>query len=118
MEYKYPDQKKLQLEYLKIFGEEFLKLNNLNIGDKVLLNFSYESIHTKYNSRELQKFTNYKESEGILKLDNDGVLYAESIEDANFYVSKSNGFSGRSYKSWYELKKKKSIVKFGTGFIL
>lgn len=118
MEYKLPDKLKLQNEYLKRYGEEFLLLNDLKVGDEVILDFNYQSIHTKYNSRELERFNNYKKAKGILKLDENGCLFAESIDDADFYVSKSNGFCGRSRRTWYQLERKKSIYKFGVGFIL
>ena len=115
MEYILPDKTRLLTDYFKKYGEEFLKLNNLKVGDTTKLRFPYHTLHSKYHSRQMDKCTDYKEVAGILKIDQDGILYAESIDDMNFYFSRSNGLSGRSFKSWYELKRQKSIIKFGDG---
>jgi hypothetical protein len=113
----YPDKLKLQNEYLVKYGEEFLKLNNLKIGDEIEIEFPYEGISQKYKSREMEKFSYSKKMKGVLKLDERGRLFAESIEDMQFYNYTSNGFSGRSRKSWYQSISKKSAVFFGTGFV-
>jgi len=117
LEYNFPDKAKLQNEYLVKYGEQFLILNNLKVGDEVILEFPYEGVSQKYKSREMEKYTYKKKVKGILKIDEQGRLYAESLEDMQFYNYTSNGFSGRSRKSWYQPISKKSIVKFGTGFV-
>lgn len=117
LEYVYPNKEKLQNEYLVKFGQEFLKLNNLNIGDEVFMEFPYEGVSQKYKSREMEKYSYKKKVKGILKLDEQGRLFAESVEDLQFYNYTSNGFSGRNRKSWYQPISKKSIIKFGTGFV-
>lgn len=116
-EYIYPDKLKLQNDYLIEYGRQFLELNNFNIGDIVEIEFRYEYISRSYRSSEQSKYSCQQICKGVLKLDDIGRLYCESLEDMNFYENESNGRSGRSYKSWYKLVRKKSIVKFGTGFI-
>jgi hypothetical protein len=117
VEYKYPDKEKLQDEYLKKYGEEFLKLNNLKLGDIITIKFTYEEVKSQYKSRKLERYTSNKLANGILKSNEKGLLYAESIEDMEFYHHCSNGLSGRSNRTWYKKVMKKSIHKFGTGFI-
>jgi len=117
LEYNFPDKAKLQNEYLVKYGEQFLILNNLKVGHEVILEFPYEGVSQKYKSREMEKYTYKKKVKGILKIDEQGRLYAESLEDMQFYNYTSNGFSGRSRKSRYQPISKKSIVKFGTGFV-
>ena len=118
MEYNLPNKEVLFNEFLKKYGDEFLRLNGLKIGDIVNLRFSYNILRSKYKSRQMERFTEYKKADGILKYDDNGALIAESLDDFDFYYSVSNGRSGRDYKSWYELKRGKSVYKFGIGFIL
>ena len=98
----YPDKVKLQNEYLVSYGKEFLRINNLKVGDEIDLEFPYEGVSQKYKSREMEKFSYKTTTRGILKLDDVGRLYAESIKDLVFYEYTSNGYSGRNRKSWYK----------------
>jgi len=113
----YPDTVKLQNEYLVNYGKEILKINELNIGDEIDIEFPYERLSQKYKSREMEKFSFKKTGRGVLKVDDIGRLYAESLEDFSFYEHTSNGYSGRQRKSWYKEVRKKSVVRFGTGFV-
>lgn len=107
-----PDTQKLQSEYLLNYGKEFLRLNNLNVGDEIELPFDYEVTKTRYKSRELEKYTFQKNATGVLKLDDTGFLYAESLENMQFYEHTRDG------RRWYYRSvMKKSIKRFGTGFI-
>lgn len=112
MDIVFPDTKRLHSEFLVNYGKEFLKINNLNIGDEVDLEFDYEVTKSRYKSREIDKFTFKKLAKGVLKLDENGFLFAESIENMQFYEYTKNG---RSY--YYKQITKKSIKRFGTGFI-
>ena len=116
-EYIHPNTSVLQTEYLVKYGQEFLRLNNLTVGQIAEFDFPYEKVSTKYKSRELEKYSYKKRVPGILKLDEHGRLYAESIDDLVFYEYESNNYSGRSRKSWYREVKKKSVINFGKGFI-
>lgn len=51
-----------------------------------------------------------KIGKGILKLDDAVRLYAESLDDFVFYNHTSNGYTGRSRRSWYE--EVKHIIHF------
>ena len=42
--YLLPDEKELKSFYLKKYGEEFLKLNNLKVGDRIRTAFPYEVV--------------------------------------------------------------------------
>ena len=110
----FPDTKKLHIEFLKTYRDEFLKLNNLKVGDEIELEFDYEKLSSKYKSRELQTHTYQKVAIGILKLNEDGCLYAESINDFDFY----NHVKVRGNRYEYRKDSRKSIKKFGTGFII
>lgn len=113
----YPDKVKLQNEYLVNYGKEFLRINDLKVGDEIELDFPYEFVRQKYKSREMEKYSDKKTGKGILKLDDVGRLYAESLDDFVFYKYTSNGYTGRSRRSWYEEVRKKSVIRFGTGFV-
>jgi hypothetical protein len=113
----YPDKVKLQNEYLVNYGKEFLRINCLKVGDEIELEFPYEFVRQKYKSREMEKYSGKKIGKGILKLDDAGRLYAESLDDFVFYNHTSNGYTGRSRRSWYEEVRKKSVIRFGTGFV-
>lgn len=112
----YPNKDTLQKEYLRIYGEKFLLLNNLKVDDEIELLFPYERVSIPYKLRELCKYIYKMLCMGILKLDEDGCLYAESIDELDFYESRMKN-KGRNVVTEYWHKKKKSIVKFGTGFI-
>lgn len=116
-EYTMPNDLILKNEYLKNYGNEFLKLNNLKIGDEVEMNFSYEGISQGYKTREMSKYTYKQKAKGILKIDENGLLFAESLDNFPFYEYKNNNLSGRSRRNYYQEYKKKSIIKFGVGFI-
>lgn len=107
-----PDTKKLQSQYLVNYGKEFLILNNLNIGDEIELPFDYEVTKTRYKTREIDKFTFQKNAKGVLKLDENGFLFAESLDNMQFYEYTKDG---RKY--YYKQVTRKSIKRFGTGFI-
>lgn len=114
--YLYPDKDKLNLEFRKNYGEEFLKLNGLKIGDIVEISFKYQTCYRGYKN---EQFTSSWEriEKGILKYDENMCLYAESIEKMPFYDYESNGKRGKSEKRIPVYRPRKSIVKFGTGFI-
>lgn len=108
----FPDTKRLHIEFLKTYRDEFLKLNNLKVGDEIELEFDYQQLRSRYKSREMDSYTWQKLAKGILKLDEDGCLYAESLDDFTFYHHVQ--VYGK-YKWQSEIRK--SIKKFGTGFI-
>jgi len=62
-----------------------LRINNLKIGDEIEIEFDYEKVSTRYKSREMDKYTYKKLAKGILKIDENGGLYAESIDNMIFY---------------------------------
>ena len=111
----FPDKLRLQNEYLIKYGNEFLSLNNLKVGDIIDFEFPYEGIHQRFKSREMAKSTYKKTTKGILKKDDVGRLIVESVEDLPFYEYLSNAISGK--RSCYKLVNRKSIVKLGTGFV-
>jgi hypothetical protein len=116
--YLYPDKQQLENEYLKKYGEEFLKLNNLKVGDEVEMNFDYEGISSGYGrGAEPNKYTYKKLAKGILKITHLGLLYAESIENMPFFDWVNNNRTGRARRAWYQPNPKKSVIKFGVGYI-
>lgn len=115
--YIYPNKEALQNKYLEMYGREFLELNNLKIGDEIELEFPYEGTGRNYNSKEQVKYTYKKKAKGVLKITENGMLYAESYDDMQFFHWVDNGLSGRSKRSWYKPVPRKSIIEFGTGFI-
>ncbi len=117
VEYIMPNDKALKNEYLRSYGYEFLKLNNLQVGDEVEMDFPYEGVSSGYKTREMSKYTYKQNAKGILKLDENQLLYAESLDNFSFYEYKNNGLRGRSQRNYYQEYKKKSIIKFGVGFI-
>ncbi len=104
MEYKEPSQELLMDEYFIKYSQEFLKLNNLHVGNEVEMNFRYEVLRPKINSSDFEKYTFRKNAKGILKLDSKRALFAESFEDMDFYENR---------KGKYVLIKKKSVIKIG-----
>lgn len=103
IEYLYPDKDKIIHDIKIKFKDEFLKLNNLKIGDEVYLKFPYHRIYKEPRKHE-QRITWHKDMEGILKEDENGYLYAESLEDMSFYKLNK--------KDYYEHYYKKSIHNF------
>jgi hypothetical protein len=112
VEYVFPDKEKIKHEIKIKFKEEFLKLNNLKIGDSVTLEFPYQRVYKEPRKQE-NTVTWNKISEGILKEDENGYLYAESLELMDFY--KWNDDNRR--KPFYKSERRKSIYKFHIGFI-
>lgn len=111
----FPDTKKLHIEFLKTYRDEFLRINNLKVGDEVELEFDYQVLRTSYNRREQNAYTWQKLAKGILKLDEDGCLYAESLDNFTFYWHAP--IRPNSNKYTWKSENRKSIKKFGTGFI-
>ena len=111
IEYLYPDKDKIKHEIKLQFKKDFLKLNNLKIGDEVYLKFPYHRIYKESRKPE-QRLTWYKEAEGILKEDENGYLYAESLLSMPFYQLNTD-----KKKDFYQMVNKKSIHHFNIGFI-
>ena len=101
-------------QYFENYGLEFLKINNLKIGDIVEAEFSYNYLRSKYKQSGHDCYFEKKRAKGVLKLGASNCLLIESVDDFSFYHQESNGFSGRSYKTWYVETKRKSIIKLGT----
>ncbi|MBP1165096.1 hypothetical protein JOE44_001980 [Chryseobacterium sp. PvR013] len=108
----FPDKKSLQKEYLLKYRDQFLKLNNLKVGDEITLDFTCNNLIGK------QIYLTSKITTGILKLDENGFLYAESSHNMPFYRQMDNGLSGRSKRSWFQRTDTKSKKYFGDGFII
>lgn len=111
---KMPD---IQGKMFKLIGAEFLKKNNLKLGDHILWDFRFQTLRGKYKSREMSRYSAYEESEGVLREDENGFLYVESIKKYKFYTYVNNELSGRHKKSWYKSEERHSKHYFGTGFI-
>lgn len=107
-----PDTKRLQTEFLVNYGNELLRINGLKVGDEIETEFEYEKTSTRYKSREIDKYTYKKLAKGILKIDDNSCLYAESIENMQFYE-----YVQERRKYYYKSVMKKSIKRFGVGFI-
>ena len=108
----FPDTKKLHIDFLINYSNEFLKLNSLKVGDEIEIEFDYQVLRSGYKSREMNSYTWQKVTKGILKLDNDGCLYAESLDNFTFYKH----IQVRGKYVW-QSENRKSIKRFGTGFI-
>lgn len=115
-EIKKPIIPNLQSEYLLMIKECILKENDLKIGDRILWEFDHDIIRSGYKRGTQAKYNIKKLCEGILKEDENGFLYAESIEDLDFYQSKyKNEFKMTGH--YYKLVKKKSKHYFGSGWV-
>lgn len=114
---KKPELPKLETKILLMVKDEFLKLNNLEVGDHIIWNFRFDTLRSAYKSREMNKYSAHEESEGVLKVDENGFLFVESLKDYTFHNSTSNGLSGRSRREWYQREIRKSRNYFGVGFI-
>ena len=112
--YLLPDEKELNSFYLKKYGEEFLKLNNLKVGDRIRTAFTYEVVTQIPRSKGKEKRKHKKIADGILKIDERGMLYAESDELMSFYTVSFDFYN----RKIFNLKKQKSKIKLGAGFIL
>ena len=107
-----PDRKKFETEFLINYGKQLLELNGLDIGDEIEIQFDYETVKSRYKSRELDKYTYQKLAKGILKTNEEGCLYAESLDDMVFYE-----YTRQGRKYYYKQVMRKSIKMFGVGFI-
>ena len=116
-EIKKPELPNLKEKVLKMAKDEFLKLNNLEVGDHIIWNFRYDTLRSAYKSREINKYSAHEESEGVLKVDENGYLFVESLKEYAFHNRISNGLSGRSRREWYQREMRKSKHYFGVGFI-
>jgi hypothetical protein len=116
-EIKKPEIPNLKNDILIMVKNEFLKLNNLKIGDSILWNFRYEELKSQYRKREMARVSFNEESEGILKESEEGFLFVESVNNYSFYTHTWNGRSGRQSKYNYVRAMKKATHFFGTGFI-
>ena len=114
---KKPELPKLETKILLMVKDEFLKLNNLEVGDHIIWNFRFDTLRSAYKSREMNKYSAHEESEGVLKVDENGFLFVESLKDYTFHNPTSNGLSGRSRREWYQREIRKSRNYFGVGFI-
>lgn len=115
MDYLMPNEEELKLSFLVNFGQEFLKLNSLKVGDIVEVDFPYQTLHSGYKSREMTTATWNRKEKGVLRLDDKGRLFAESLEPMDFY--KWEYKDSKMKTGFYKNEKRKSIVKFGTGFL-
>jgi len=110
---KMPD---LKSDILIMVKERFLKHNDLDIGDNVIWNFRYDTLRSQYKGGMACYGAN-EESEGVLKVNEDGFLFVESLKDYSFYTDKWNGRTGRQSRHNWERTMKKATHFFGTGFI-
>ena len=109
----FPDIKQLHIEFLRNYGNEFLKLNSLKVGDEIELEFDYDVLRSVYKSRERNKYNYKKLAKGILKLDENQCLIAESLDDFQFY----HYIQVRQGRYEWKSEIRKSIRRFGNGFI-
>lgn len=85
----------------------FLEQTGLRIGDTVMCNFSCSYLKSG------KAYTSIRTIEAILMQDpTSDYIYCESKEELPQAISKRNGRSGRSYKSWWEIQmeKRKCLV--------
>lgn len=106
----FPD---MVISFLLSYKEEFLRTNRVKVGDSIKVQFYYEILRPKYRGSGSNKYTERKIADGILKEDNQGVLYVESVEDLQYYELKTNGLSGRSRREWYDKVRRKGIKIIG-----
>jgi len=112
MNYKLPDKEEIKKQILLKYKDEFLSINNLKIGDLVTLEFPYQRVYKEPRKQE-NTVTWNKTAEGILKEDENGYLYAESLDLFDFY--RWNDDNKR--RPFYKLERRKSVFKFRLGFI-
>ena len=112
MNYIVPNADEIKKQVRLKYKEEFLRLNNLKIGDLVILDFPYQRVYKEPRKQE-NTVTWHKSAEGILKEDENGYLYAESLELMDFY--KWNDDNRR--RPFYKSERRKSIYKFHIGFV-
>lgn len=80
----------------KQYDKEWLKYHELNIGDVVKANFP-SSYGTSKNS-----YTTSTDCDAKIIVSEDGTLKLESTIPIKHSRSKSNGRTGRNYRSWWE----------------
>lgn len=82
------------------FGQRFLELTGLKIGDTVQASF-----HCSYGDRK-QSYISSKDCSGIIKQYENGSLYVESVDKLQQSYNRCNNRSGRDRRSWwmYELE--------------
>ncbi|HET8735909.1 MAG TPA: hypothetical protein VFM69_04880 [Pricia sp.] len=112
-----PEIPNLETKILLMLKDEFLRLNNLKVGDHIIWNFRYDTTRQAYKSRRMDKYSAREEGEGVLKTDEKGFLFVESLKDYSFYNHTNNGLTGRSRREWYQREMRKSKHYFGVGFI-
>ena len=76
----------LKSEILIMVKNEFLKLNNLKIGDSIIWNFRYDTLRSQYKGGMASYGAN-EESEGILKENKDVKVEISSHTDASRNVA-------------------------------
>ena len=110
-----PTVPQLKDEYLLMIKEAILKENNLKVGDYILWDFDYQVVSSGYKRGEFNRFTHKKLCKGVLKEDENGFLFAESLEDLEFHETAYRDAAMR--KSYYKRVMRRSKHYFGTGFI-
>lgn len=110
-----PTVPELKEEYLLMVKEAILKENNLKVGDHILWNFNYQVVRSGYKRGEMNRYGASKVCEGILKENDEGFLYVESIENLEFHDTAYRDAAMK--KSYYKRVMRKSTHYFGTGFI-
>ncbi len=86
----YELKQKLELEMLIKYSKEALKLLGLKIGDNVKCEFRSSYISNK------NSYTSSKIEVGIIKANNNGVVYVESGKPIKQTYNKSNNRTGRT----------------------
>jgi hypothetical protein len=102
--------KDVERKYFMMIKDEFLKQNNLKLGDTILWGFHYSEL------RRNQSFTASEDSEGILKEDENGYLYVESKKEYTYYHHKWNRRTGRQSRYTWQRETRKAKHYFGQGF--
>lgn len=92
---------KIELDAKVKYHKLFLEKTGLKIGDIVKCNFSVHSGDSKHS------YMSNCLTEGIIKCNEEGLLYVESIKELKDSYNKSNGRTGRAYKSWWEYRQVK-----------
>lgn len=113
MKYKLPDIKD---EYFRLYRDKFLSMNNLKVGDDVIIPFNYHIVRNSYKNK-IERHNRTKECVATLKVDDNGRLYAESHDKLDYYHLENNGLTGRSRREWYARKRRNGIYKFGQGWL-
>ena len=88
-------KKQLELEMTIAFGKKALELLELKVGDIVKCKF-----RTSYISRK-QSYGDTTIQDGVIKVDERGIIYVESLEPIKQTYNTSNNRTGRDYRSWW-----------------